>query len=133
MRFEDGVRALAERACDVFVEAGPAPVLTSMGRKCLPAGKGVWLPSLRKGQDDWAVLLDGLASLFVHGAKVDWRGFDRPYTRNRVSLPTYPFAREPYWLETGKAAGGAVVSGRAGHPLLGVRLPSALSAAQFAA
>ncbi len=136
VRFEAGVRALGERGCDVFIEAGPAPVLTAMARNCLPAGRARALGyarSLRKGQDDWGVLLDGLGSLFIHGAKVDWRAFDRPYARRRVSLPTYPFARERYWLESGKPAGGVVVAGRAGHPLLGVRLPSALSASQFTA
>ena len=93
VRFEAGVRALAERGCDCFVEIGPTPTLTSMARKFLPAGAGVWAPSLCKGQDDWAVLLNGLATLFVHGLKVDWRGFDRPYGRRRTPLPTYPFAR----------------------------------------
>ena len=70
---------------------------------CRPA-RASGLPSLRKGQDDWACCWSGLASLFVHGVKVDWRGFDRPYARNRVPLPTYPFARERYWLETNRVA-----------------------------
>ncbi|HEX4038891.1 MAG TPA: SDR family NAD(P)-dependent oxidoreductase, partial [Acidobacteriaceae bacterium] len=37
--------------------------------------------------------------LYVAGAEVDWVGFDAPYGRRKVSLPTYPFQRQRYWLD----------------------------------
>ena len=47
-----------------------------------------------------------LAALWVEGASIDW---ERLYTRashpRRLSLPTYPFARERYWHERLEAAG----------------------------
>jgi acyl carrier protein len=30
---------------------------------------------------------------------VDWAGCDRPYSRQRIALPTYPFQRQRYWVE----------------------------------
>jgi acyl transferase domain-containing protein len=39
--------------------------------------------------------------LSVAGVKVDWSGFDRDYQRTKVALPTYPFQRERYWIDTG--------------------------------
>ncbi|CAK0764450.1 Acyltransferase domain-containing protein [Gammaproteobacteria bacterium] len=47
----------------------------------------------------WPSLLKELASLYLCGGVVDWRGFDAGYTRNWVTLPTYPFARDHYWCD----------------------------------
>src|SRR5690606_20694713 len=80
-------------------EIGPAPVLLGMGKRCLPESKSAWLPSLRQNQDEWQVILDSLGKLYVQGADVDWNGFDSGYSRNKVSLPNYPFDRQRYWLE----------------------------------
>ncbi|MGA8087919.1 MAG: SDR family NAD(P)-dependent oxidoreductase, partial [Terracidiphilus sp.] len=43
-------------------------------------------------------MLDSLAQLYVYGAEVNWTGFDLPYPRRRLPLPTYPFQRQSYWL-----------------------------------
>ncbi|MCP5425309.1 MAG: type I polyketide synthase [Gammaproteobacteria bacterium] len=99
VRFESGMKALRDLGCQVFVELGPKPTLTALGQQCLAADKADWLPSLRPGQPDWAVLLDSLARLYTQGATVDWMGFDRSQTRRRLSLPTYPFQRQRYWLD----------------------------------
>ena len=45
-----------------------------------------------------------LGTLYVHGVGIDWAAFDRDYPRRKVALPTYPFQRQSYWVET--AAGG---------------------------
>ncbi len=71
-----------------------------MGRQCLPEGVGTWLPSLRENQTDWQQMLQSLAELYVRGVQVDWLGFDRDYARKKVVLPTYPFQRQRYWMET---------------------------------
>ncbi len=99
VKFSEGMRSLDSLGIDAFIEIGPSPVLLGMGRHCLPESKAIWLPSLRQGQDDWQVILDSLGKLYVHGAEVDWAGFDRGYSRHKVSLPNYPFERQRYWLE----------------------------------
>ncbi len=100
VRFSAGMQAVHDCNCEVFIEIGPHPVLTGMGRQCLPEEAGVWLPSLRRGHEDWQQILQSLAELYVRGVRVDWRGFDRDYPRRRLPLPTYPFQRQRYWLES---------------------------------
>jgi len=98
VRFRDSIAALLEQGCDVLLEIGPKPILLGLGRACVAESKQLWLPSLREGRDDWSVMLAALGALFVRGAHVDWRGFDRDYPRRKVSLPTYPFQRRRYWV-----------------------------------
>src|SRR5487761_1128681 len=40
-----------------------------------------------------------LAELYMRGGAIDWQGVYRGQHRRRVSLPTYPFQRERYWLD----------------------------------
>ncbi|WP_437627952.1 amino acid adenylation domain-containing protein [Sorangium sp. So ce1151] len=42
--------------------------------------------------------LQQVARLWVAGAEIDWEALPRPFVCRRISLPTYPFARERYWL-----------------------------------
>jgi acyl transferase domain-containing protein/acyl carrier protein len=42
--------------------------------------------------------LSKLAELWVNGAKIDWRLLHKPDVPRRISVPTYPFARERYWV-----------------------------------
>ena len=86
----------------IFVEIGPDPVLSGMGARCVPQdGGAVWLPSLKRGMGDWRRMLTSLAEIYMHGAEVDWAGFDKDYPRRRVSLPNYPFQRVRCWVERG--------------------------------
>ncbi len=81
VRFLAGVQVLHEQGYEIFVEIGPDPMLSEMGRRCLPSGKGVWLPSLRKGISDWQQLLQSLGELYIHSVEVDWCVFDRDFPR----------------------------------------------------
>jgi amino acid adenylation domain-containing protein len=100
VRFMDGVTALARAGITAFVEVGPSPTLLSLAQSSLPSLKtAAWLPSLSRGRDDWANVLRSLGELYVRGASIDWKGFDAPYPRLRVSLPTYPFQRERQWID----------------------------------
>ncbi len=50
-------------------------------------------------QSNWKNILETLSQLYLHGISIDWKAFDKPYSRKKVSLPTYPFQRERYWAE----------------------------------
>src|SRR5258708_6276831 len=78
-----------------------------MGRQCVPGEEGGWLPSLRKDRDDWSELAKSLGTLFSRGFDVNWAGFDRPYPRRKVVLPSYPFERQRYWIEVSEGDEGA--------------------------
>ncbi|NEO78391.1 type I polyketide synthase [Moorena sp. SIO4G3] len=99
VRFAQGMETLHQQGYQTFIEVGPKPVLLGMGRQCLPENVGVWLPSLRPGVDEWQQMLLSLGKLYLLGAKIDWLGLNRDYTRHQVALPTYPFQRERHWIE----------------------------------
>lgn len=124
VRYVSAVEELRRLGYGVFLDVGPAPVLAGMGRYCFP--EGLWLATLRPGQDEWSQVLESLAALHAAGVGIDWEGFHRPYPRRRVALPTYPFERQRYWTTVGEGAGtGHPPSSRAHgpvRPLLGVRL-----------
>lgn len=135
VRFAEGMETLAKSRVDVWLEVGPHPSLIAMGRRCVPAGKAIWTPSLRKGSDDWDVLGSSVANLFVQGVPLNWFGWDRDDSRKRVSLPTYPFQRKRYWLEEDPEKRSGVSFGSSattGHPFLGNRLPLAVAQPVFA-
>ncbi len=131
VQFAAGMQTLAELGCDVFLEIGPSPTLIGMGQRCLTQGSLHWLPSLRPGRDDWQTLLESLADLYVAGAPVDWKGFDKDYSRRRVDLPTYPFQRKRYWAKSAEQGVHAVTFSHRGgpslHPLLGRRVKAAVA------
>jgi acyl transferase domain-containing protein/NADPH:quinone reductase-like Zn-dependent oxidoreductase/SAM-dependent methyltransferase len=129
VKFSAGIRTLHDKAYTLFLEVGPHPTLSAMGSRCLPEKVAVWLPSLRKGRDEWQQMLSSLSALYVHGLDVDWARFDADYPRRRLALPTYPFQRKRYWhdlalqrsLKVLKPAGTVSPQGTS-HPLLGRRL-----------
>jgi amino acid adenylation domain-containing protein len=103
IQFAKGVQALAQHGCEIFVEIGPSNTLLGMVKKCLAKKTYVWLPSLKKGEDDWQVILNSLAVLETQGVDVNWDKFDKNYQRYRVPLPTYPFDRKLYWYDSDKS------------------------------
>ncbi|WP_315788439.1 beta-ketoacyl synthase N-terminal-like domain-containing protein [Fischerella sp. JS2] len=133
VKFSASVQTLHEQDCEIFVEIGPNPTLIGMGKQCLPQGVGIWLPSLKKGQQDWQVLLQSLGTLYAQGQEVDWVGFDRDYQRYRLSLPTYPFERQRYWTKAVKRQPQELIAffPEIAHPFLGKRLHSPLQQIQF--
>ena len=108
VRFADGIAALHEQGCRVFLEVGPSPTLLAMGRRAAGETAALWLPSLRKGRDDWEQMLETLAACYAAGVAVDWAGFDAAYPRQKLVLPTYAFQRQRYWIETGAARPASV-------------------------
>jgi acyl transferase domain-containing protein len=104
VQFAASMRALYDAGCRVFVEIGPKPVLLGMGCQCIPEADAVWLPSLREGESDWRQMLHALGELYVRGVDVNWEEFDHDSKVQRVVLPTYPFDRQRYWIDTSGTA-----------------------------
>ncbi|MDQ2693792.1 MAG: acyltransferase domain-containing protein, partial [Pseudomonadota bacterium] len=107
---EESIAALIDKGCRCFLEIGPAPVFAPALSARFP--DAIWLASLAADRDDWQVLLGSLAALYVAGAAIDWEGFDKDYPRRRITLPTYPFQRQRYWLDRPIAS-----LEKAGHPV----------------
>ncbi|MGK7876652.1 MAG: SDR family NAD(P)-dependent oxidoreductase [Xenococcaceae cyanobacterium] len=144
IRFSQSMETLHSLGYEGFLEIGPKPILLGMGRQCWPADVGLWLPSLQKKSqqlpaelieknnpksNDWQQILASLAELYVGGGKIDWSGFYGDYRRSKVVLPTYPWQRERYWVETENYRHkNRFLSSPSQelHPLLGKRLQSAI-------
>ena len=99
VRFADGIRALIGRGHRVFLEVGPSATLASFGRAGSGTSDALWVASLRKGRDDWEQMLSAVSDLYVKGCGIDWSKFDHDYIREKVSVPTYPFQRQRYWID----------------------------------
>ncbi|MDJ1172317.1 polyketide synthase [Roseofilum sp. BLCC_M154] len=124
VKFAQSMETLHEQGYKLFLEIGPKPILLGMGRQCLPEEVGVWLPSLRPGVEEWQQMLSSLGQLYVQGVKIDGLGFDQKYYRQKVVLPTYPFQRERYWVESNKNSLKKQYLSTSPniHPLLGQKL-----------
>lgn len=116
VRFCDGVERLHEAGVTAFVELGPGQSLSGFVLQHTPAEARsalVVVPSLPGAQApeaDGQVLATALAALWCAGADVDWAAYQAPYPWHRVSLPTYAFSRQRYWVEapTARVAASAV-------------------------
>ncbi|MEO8804850.1 MAG: type I polyketide synthase [Burkholderiaceae bacterium] len=126
VRFAEGVATLYEDGYRVFLEVGPHPTLVALAQRSLPEDGPVLLTSLRRGKSDWREMMASLAQLHVHGAAVDWAGVDRPYRRQRLALPTYPFERRNFWITPTPLGTHRMVALAPPAGLLGSRLPTAL-------
>ncbi|GGC78298.1 type I polyketide synthase [Chelatococcus reniformis] len=124
VRFADGIAALAQSGCNVFIEIGPHPTLIPMAQACVPDHEALWLASLKRGANDDAAMMNALAALYTAGADIDWRGPSASAARTR--LPNYPFQRERFWLSNADAA--AEPQRAELHPLLGREVRQSLGA-----
>jgi acyl transferase domain-containing protein/NAD(P)-dependent dehydrogenase (short-subunit alcohol dehydrogenase family)/ubiquinone/menaquinone biosynthesis C-methylase UbiE/acyl carrier protein len=97
VRFSAGMKVLRGLGYKTFVEIGPAPILSGMGRRIVTDPDCRWLPMLRRGRGDWEQILETVGELYTTGVSIDWAAFDRDYPRRKISLPTYPFERTRYW------------------------------------
>jgi len=103
VRFATGIEELLDDPARVFLEVGPGKTLSTLARRVPSKTPGrVMLSSLRHPQEsgsDVAFALSTLGKLWLAGAKVDWFKYYASEKRRRISLPTYPFDRQRYWLE----------------------------------
>ncbi len=84
----------------VIVEVGPHPVLLANLQQCAAMEKSATsvIPTLRRQRDGHQDVLETLGALFTAGVDFDWKSLYS--TRGRVvSLPTYPWQKERYWIE----------------------------------
>jgi len=104
VRFSDGLRTLLKNSQPILLEVGPGKTLTSFAKQHpSKATDQIVLSSFgysREPSSDLASVLSTLCELWTAGAAVDWPTFHSERGGKRVPLPTYPFERLRYWLET---------------------------------
>jgi len=107
VRFSESLETLAAAEGDlVFLELGPGQTLGSLalqhpafGRRRKPAVMAALRHDYEE-RDDLAHLYEAVGRLWLAGIQVDWPALGGGAPRRRVPLPSYPFARHSYWVES---------------------------------
>nr|WP_134729754.1 type I polyketide synthase [Amycolatopsis nivea] len=117
VQFRDAVTRAAADGVTRFLELGPDTTLAAMAAGCFDEQPEALASLLHKENDEAVAALTGVAQLHVSGVDVDWSAIYEPTGARPVPVPTYPFQRQRFWLES---TSGAV--GEEDHPLLGTAL-----------
>lgn len=103
--FNNGIKQLLKEPNYLFIEVGPGNTLVSLlnqNSSKQDSHKTVNLlrhPKLNVSDHDY--LIEAMGKIWSVGARVEWNKYyaDRSILPNKLSLPTYPFERNRYWLD----------------------------------
>lgn len=107
--FAAGVQVLLQDLDHVFLEVGPGHMLATLvrqqGEQAVGRSVLLSLPHVYDQAGESELLLTTLGRLWLAGVTPDWPAFSSHEQRLRVPLPTYPFARQRYWLPAPQRVG----------------------------
>ena len=105
VRFSDNLSELLSNPANILVEVGPGNVLASLARQQGGSAARAYttLPHRHETTPALRSALTTLGHLWTQGVDVDWTKLNNPASVQRVSLPTYPFEHQKYWIEPDKA------------------------------
>lgn len=101
VHFAQGIAELLKQPNRILLEVGPGCTLSTLVKQ--QALGRVVLSSLRHPHDqqsDVMFLLNILGQMWLNGIQIDWFSFYANQRRHRLPLPTYPFERTKYWIES---------------------------------
>uniref|UniRef100_UPI003898EF89 type I polyketide synthase n=1 Tax=Allokutzneria albata TaxID=211114 RepID=UPI003898EF89 len=101
VRFSTATQLLLDADHSVFVEVSPHPVLTFGVEETAQGIPVTATGTLRRDDGGLTGFHRALATAHVHGVEVDWE----PVFAGAgiVDLPTYPFQRQRFWVDTGES------------------------------
>ncbi|KAK4246302.1 polyketide synthase [Corynascus novoguineensis] len=86
----------------VWVEIGPHPTCSNSLKASLASSSSTirTFPTLRRGEDDWSVLVPTLASLYELGLALNWNDYHGDFKNNLgvLKLPSYRWDLKSYWI-----------------------------------
>lgn len=104
VQFATGIQQILQNPDLLLLEVGPGQSLGSFVKQhpaCEKERIGLILaslPSLFEQQSALHYLLTTVGRLWLAGVQIDWQGFSRNERRLRLTLPSYPFERQRYWI-----------------------------------
>ena len=102
-RFADALEDLWRLDNPLLLESGPGRTLGVLAMQHPARREGaVTVSAIRhvyENQSDVEFLLHAVGRMWVAGAAIDWDGAPGGRKR-RIPLPTYPFERKSYWIES---------------------------------
>ncbi|MEU5808947.1 type I polyketide synthase [Streptomyces sp. NPDC047718] len=121
VRFAPAVRSLLDSGVRLFVELGPDAVLTTMTRATLaadPEARATVVAGSRRTVAEPEQLASALATAHCAGQPVRWAAYFGARPQARITLPTYPFQHERFWLRPAEATAPLAGADSVDHPLL---------------
>lgn len=103
LRSAEGLEHLWEQTAYVLLEVGPGHALGALLKQQAANDSVQMVETLAASgqlQSERAALLNALGHLWLAGVTINWPGLYQDERRLRVSLPTYAFERQRYWLES---------------------------------
>jgi iterative type I PKS product template protein len=82
------------------IEFGPQPVVSKLVKATLGPKIRV-LSTLRRNNDTWQILAEGLSTFYTAGAEIRWDEYHRDFHASHkvLSLPAYCWDLKPYWMQ----------------------------------
>ncbi len=106
VHFARGLETLSREKPGLFLEVGPGRDLCVLSQRYIGAIPGSYAIDLvpaahAKGRNSgYRFLLEKMGRLWLTGGTLSSQVFTRHGKRQRLSLPTYPFEGQDYWLDT---------------------------------
>lgn len=94
-RFNEGIAELLKDNQRIMLKVGCRKTLSTEESTVLTS-----IPSPHEHHSNVAFLLNTLGQLWMLGIKINWSSFYANERRYRLPLPTYPFERQCYWIES---------------------------------
>lgn len=107
VQFNAGVQELLKDAAKICLEVGPNRTLSTLVKQHSVEQQVVFCSSRhpQESQSDVEFFLTTLGQLWLAGVQIDWSSFYAQEQPHRIPLPTYPFERQRYWIESPKQQG----------------------------
>ncbi|WUN29309.1 SDR family NAD(P)-dependent oxidoreductase (plasmid) [Streptomyces sp. NBC_00316] len=103
VRFADAITHLKSLGVTRFLELGPdATLIGAIDETC--DGDVLPVATLRRDLPEPGTSVRALAQLWTDGHPVDWQNFYDATDAQPTDLPTYPFARDRYWMQNPEGA-----------------------------
>ncbi|GAB3939220.1 hypothetical protein GCM10029976_055020 [Kribbella albertanoniae] len=108
VRFRQAVdQVLTTYRDPLLIEVGPGRVLTQLAQQVAagrPLAVAAAFPGARDDRPAERVALEAVADAWCAGAPIDWNALWPDGRGRRIPLPTYPFDRRRYWLDSAAVA-----------------------------
>ncbi len=132
VRMSESLTFLGNAGYSTFLEIGPMPTLLSFTKKCINNPQMALAYSMKQRVPDLLTIAESTGILFQAGINLDWNAYDQPFGAKRVSIPTYPFSGQRYFVDNSTRSGSLPESTQSSastriesHPLIGQRIETA--------
>ena len=99
-RVSNDLKELAQSLISTsIVSLDIAEVCWSIGSQETRDGLTIIFSEIDSELRDQQILISGLAQLYILGVTVNWKALTKDSNCQKISLPTYPFQRQTYWLD----------------------------------